>query len=236
MEIKRDCMRGHIRRALVERILDGTYQPGDRLIELQIAREFKTSQGPVREALRELEAMRLVENETYRGTRVRAISEQEMRDAGRVRGVLEAEAARIAAPLLKDDMGRIRAELEALRRAAVDQDIEGYARHNMAFHRVIVEAAGNTVLLRFWDSLMLEVRTRVGLSQLSLDLRKVAETHAPIVEALSRGDGEEAGRLIREHVEMFLNAGDLSIPPPPSHAAGSKASGTQRTEQVGTRT
>jgi DNA-binding GntR family transcriptional regulator len=204
MEIKRDCMRGYIRRALVERILNGTYRPGDRLIELQLAREFKTSQGPVREALRELEALRLVENETFRGTRVRAISDQEARDAGRVRGLLEEEAARVAAPRMTGQTGPLREALEGLRRAAAAQDLNAYARHNMAFHRVIVEASGNAVLLRLWDSMMLEVRTRINLSQQPHDLIAAAETHAPIVAALECGDGAAAGRLLREHAEMFL--------------------------------
>src|SRR6188472_3012956 len=79
--ISRDCMRMKIRRALVQRITDGTYAPGDRLVELKIASEFGTSQGPVREALRELEVMRLVSTEAYRGTRVRAASPEEMREA-----------------------------------------------------------------------------------------------------------------------------------------------------------
>ena len=61
-------------------MLDGTYKPGDRLLELQIAREFNSSQGPVREALRELEALRLVESQVYRGTRVRGVNAREMRE------------------------------------------------------------------------------------------------------------------------------------------------------------
>jgi DNA-binding GntR family transcriptional regulator len=218
MEMKRDCMRGYIRRALVERILDGTYRPGDRLIELQIAREFKTSQGPVREALRELEALRLVENETFRGTRVRAISEQEAHDAGQVRGVLEQEAARLAAPRMANKVGPLRAEYEALVRAADEQDLNDYALHNMAFHRLVVEASGNAVLLRLWDSLMLEVRTRINLSQQPHDLHAAAQTHAPIVEAIERGDGETAGQLLREHAEMFL--GPAPRAPEPAMAAG----------------
>jgi DNA-binding GntR family transcriptional regulator len=205
MGVHRDCMRDQIRRVLVQRILDGYYQPGDRLVELQIARELKTSQGPVREALRELEALRLVESETYRGTRVRSLSEREMEDAGRVRGVLEQTAAQWGAAALKRNVAPLRAEVEAIRQAAATQDLDGYARHNMAFHRLIVEAAGNPVLLRVWDSLMLEVRTRIGLSQLNIDMTFAAETHVPIVEAFVRGDGEAAGRLLLEHAEMFCH-------------------------------
>jgi DNA-binding GntR family transcriptional regulator len=196
-------MRDQIRRVLVQRILDGYYKPGHRLVELQIARELKTSQGPVREALRELEALRLVESETYRGTRVRALSEHEMNDAGQVRGVLEETAAHWAAAALKRHLEPLRDELESIRKAATAGDLDGYAAHNMAFHRLIVEASGNQVLLRVWDSLMLEVRTRIGLAQLDVDLTFAAETHVPIVEAFSRGDGATAGRLLREHAEMF---------------------------------
>jgi DNA-binding GntR family transcriptional regulator len=201
--VKRDSMRDLIRKALLQRILDGTYRPGDRLIELQVAREFHTSQGPVREALRELEALRLVETETYRGTRVRSVSGQEMYEAAIVRGLLEQEAARTAAPRLKADISPLQRELDALRRAAAAGDHAAYARHNRGFHRVIAEASGNAVLLRVWDSLMLEVRTLIGLSQFDVDLTTVVETHAPILEALARGDAAEGGRLLREHAEMF---------------------------------
>src|SRR4051794_26891510 len=132
MGVQRDCMRDQIRRVLVQRILDGHYKPGDRLVELQIARELKTSQGPVREALRELEALRLVESETYRGTRVRAHSAREMEEAGQVRGVIEQAAAQWASAALKRNVAPLRAELESMRKAAAIRDLDGYARHNMA--------------------------------------------------------------------------------------------------------
>jgi DNA-binding GntR family transcriptional regulator len=198
-------MRDQIRRVLVQRILEGFYKAGDRLVELQIARELKTSQGPVREALRELEALRLVESETYRGTRVRAFSDGEMQEAGQVRGIIEQAAADRAAVVLRRNVASLRAELQAIRLAAATNDLDGYARHNMAFHRLIVEATGNAVLLRVWDSLMLEVRTRIGLMQHDIDLTYAAETHVPIVDAFDRGDGETAGRLLLEHAVMFCH-------------------------------
>jgi DNA-binding GntR family transcriptional regulator len=222
MSVQRDCMRDQIRRVLVQRILDGFYKPGDRLVELQIARELKTSQGPVREALRDLEALRLVESETYRGTRVRALSPQEREEAGQVRGVIEQTAAQWAAVVLKRNVAPLRAELEAIRSAAAMNDLDGFARHNMAFHRIIVAASGNAVLLRLWDSLMMEVRTRIGLTQLDIDVTFAAESHVPIVEAFDRGDGEEAGRLLREHAVMFCHGEQNDR----THAAGASSTRT----------
>ena len=92
----------------------------------------------------------------------------------------------------------------------------------MTFHRLIVEASGNRVLLRVWDSLMLEVRTRIGLAQLDIDLTMAAETHVPIVDAFDRGDGETAGRLLREHAEMFCHGepNERSRPPGDQPPAG----------------
>ena len=86
MGIQIDSVRDQVRRTLTERILAGHYKPGDRLVELTIARELGTSQGSVREALRELEASRLVESEPRRGTRVRVISLKELQDAYFARG------------------------------------------------------------------------------------------------------------------------------------------------------
>src|SRR3954447_17756007 len=142
MTVRRDCMRAQICRELVRRIVEETYRPGERLVELQVARELKTSQGPVREAFRELEALRLVESETYRGTRVRAHSAREMEETGQVRGMIEQMAAECAARVFQENVSALRDEMEAIRAAAADRDIDGYARHIKNFHRLIVEAAG----------------------------------------------------------------------------------------------
>ena len=66
-------LRRQLKEALLRRILGGHYRPGERLVELRIAAEFATSQGPVREALRELEATGLVTNVPRRGTYVAAV-------------------------------------------------------------------------------------------------------------------------------------------------------------------
>ena len=200
---ERTSVRDVIRRALTERILAGTYKPGDRLVELTVAGEFHASQGSVREALRELEAARLVETEPNRGTRVRVVSAREMREAYLTRGILEEAAACPAAKVFKGAVDELREACEAIIEAAVRGDLSRQAARNTAFHRMIVAAAGNGVLLRLWDSLAFETRTRVRLSRPGADPVRDAHTHRPIVEALERGDGRVAARLLRQHAEFF---------------------------------
>lgn len=204
MGIERDCMSDRIRRILADRIIAGILAPGVRLVEMRIAQEFRTSQAPVREALRELEALRLVESEPYRGTRVREVGEREMAEAYAVRAVLEQAAAEAAAPSLVNNVSNLRGSLVELHEAALAGDRAGYVRHDVDFHRGIVAASGNRLLLLTWESLGFETRVRIMLARNDLDLPTLAAVHDPILAALAVGDGSLAGLLLREHAESFL--------------------------------
>lgn len=199
--MQRDTVRDQIKRLLLKRIVDGTYKPGERLVELQIAHELNVSQGPVREAFRELEGLRLVESQAYRGTRVRGVDAREMREAYLVRAVLEEMAALASAATLRGNCGALQAEVDGLRRSAESGDPDSYAVHNLRLHRLVVEASGNEILLRVWESLDLETWSRIALARPSIDLAAAAESHQAIVDALALGDGATAGGLLRGHSE-----------------------------------
>jgi DNA-binding GntR family transcriptional regulator len=104
MKPPRRALRHDVRDGIVRSILDGEYRPGDRLIEMQIAKAYGTSQGPVREALRELEMLGFVRSEMHRGTYVRDPWHLGMRELFQVRGALEEFAARLATPRLSEDV------------------------------------------------------------------------------------------------------------------------------------
>ncbi|WP_417386169.1 GntR family transcriptional regulator [Gimesia sp.] len=192
-----------IRKALTERILDGTYGAGDKLIELHIAKEFGTSQAPVREALKELESAGLVQSEPYRGTRVRAVSAREVRDAYFARGLLEQGAVESAVLNLQVHLGELRAVYEAMLQAARARDYAMQATCNHQFHRMIVENSENEVLLRLWDSLAFEARTRARLNRPEADPEQDVLSHLPILEAIEAGDSATAGLLLRNHANSF---------------------------------
>ena len=93
--ISRTVLREQVKDVLLQRIVSGELQPGERLVETRIAQELGTSQAPVREALRDLELLRLVESEPFRGSRVRVFDEEELIEVYPVRAV--ARGARGAA-------------------------------------------------------------------------------------------------------------------------------------------
>jgi DNA-binding GntR family transcriptional regulator len=201
--VTRAVFREQIKDVLMQRIVDGQYEPGERIVELRIAEEFGVSQAPVREALRELESLRLVESEPFRGARVRAVRADEIAESYPVRAALEELAAKLAAERLAGAAAPLQAGIDAMRAAAVDGDLRAFVRHDVAFHRVFVEASGNLTLVEVWQSLHVDLRTRFTLIQRLEDLAEVAESHVPIMRALDAGDAERAGRVVREHIEGF---------------------------------
>jgi DNA-binding GntR family transcriptional regulator len=201
--VTRVVLREQVKELILERILNGTYRPGERLVETRIATELGTSQAPVREALRDLELLRFVESEPFRGARVREVSQEELIEIYPVRAAIEEVAAREAASRLDGDVEALAAELEAMHHAADAKDLHAQVDHDVAFHRLIVEASGNQVLLETWLSLRIEARTIVTALRTGLDGHDIAERHRPVLEALRARDPELAGATLRRHVEQF---------------------------------
>jgi DNA-binding GntR family transcriptional regulator len=202
--VQRSCMRDKIRDAIVTRILDGSYAPGVRLIELNLAREFNVSQAPVREALRELEAHGLVESERYRGTRVRSADARDLREIYQLRAALEEHAAQLAVPVAPEALATLAAILENMHATAAAGDIGHYARLAISFHRMVVELSGNRLFLKSWDGLHLDVPARIASFYVGDRIRDYADAHDAILQALRDSKGNEAGRLLRELIQRLV--------------------------------
>ncbi len=201
--VSRTVLREQVKGILLHRIVSGELKPGERLVETRIAQELGTSQAPIREALRDLELLRLVESEPFRGARVRPFGDNEFVEVYPVRAALEEVAARTAAEKLAGDVRALEAEVAAMRAAAARNDIQALTEHDIAFHRLIVEAAAMPVLTQYWKLLGVEGRITITLYRTHVEPAQAAEFHVPILEAIRSGNGPAAGRAARKHVEFF---------------------------------
>ncbi len=223
MALNRTMLRDQIKEVLLARILEGDYAPGQRIVELQLAQEFGVSQAPVREALRELEALRLIVSEPHRGARVREVTARELAEIYPVRAALEEEAARTAAVRLGGNVAALEREYKAMRKAAERNNAHQLVTHDVAFHRVIVEGSGNQTLLEIWTSLHVEARTVITLVKDRPDLHDVAEMHAPLIEAFRSQDAALCARMMREHVEHFAKWVPDEVGPTPATAPAKRS-------------
>jgi DNA-binding GntR family transcriptional regulator len=203
----RSSLREQIKDVILQRIVEGSLEPGSRIVETRIAQELGVSQGPVREALRDLEQLGCVVHEPNRGCSVRDFSLEELLKAFPVRAALEALAARLAAErITKAELAELEQLLERMTKAARRGDAHDQSQANASFHATIVRAARNRTLERQWQMLEPYSRTYVTVSRPGIDLVFLSDRHVPILNALRRRDPAAAAEAMQEHL---MGAADL---------------------------
>ncbi|MFI1918067.1 GntR family transcriptional regulator [Nocardia sp. NPDC020380] len=145
-------------RFLKERIADGRYSPGYRLVLDQIAKQLEVSAVPVREAIRRLEAEGLVEFERNVGAHVAMVDEREYFYTMQTLAILEGSATALAAPLLTAAaLEEARAVNDRMAECLTHFDPHRFTELNQAFHRALFAACPNPQLLelvhRGWSRL-----------------------------------------------------------------------------------
>ena len=200
--LTRSVLSDQVKERLLEAILDGSYPPDSRIVETAVAKELGTSQAPVREALRGLEALGIVEITPFRGARVRRLDSAELLEAYVVRSTIEVLGARLAmARLTDDDVAALDSIGADMRRAADAGDGRALAIVDASPHEKIMQLSGNRTLLRVWRSLEPMSRTYITLVGPGSDPRWSAALHDPILEAIRARDTDAVVAAIERHFD-----------------------------------
>ncbi len=198
--VARNVLSEQVKDRILQWILEGELAPGSRIIETRVAKELGVSQAPVREALRDLTTLGLVEMKPYRGASVRQPSKEDLVEAMEVRGELEALAARSAATRIDEKcLADLRRLIEEMHGLAEQGDHHNHALKNTEFHETVLRASGNRTLLRTWSMLEPYARTYVTAMVPGMDLIWLGDRHRDILEALEAGDPERAAETMRHH-------------------------------------
>ncbi|HET8922002.1 MAG TPA: helix-turn-helix domain-containing protein [Candidatus Acidoferrum sp.] len=191
------------RTRLARELFGGRFRPRQSVQLREIAVEYNLDNESVLRAFAEFQALGMVTLSGDFSAIVRSPDPKETQEAYEMRAAMEEIAGRTAAAVLKGYTAGLRSELAAMRAAVAQGDLDACAEHDVKFHRDILVASQSDVLLRAWDALAFDLRISPAVAKVSKDLPEVVESHQPIVEALEKGRGEEAGLLLRNHVEMF---------------------------------
>jgi len=190
---------------LRQRILAGDFAGGERLVEAQIARQLGISRGPVREALRQLRAEGLVEEEPRRGTFVMSMSADDIREVFDLRAALEVRAVRLLMTARDSEpLTRLRESLTAIRKAVDDGDRSMAARSDLAFHAALCQLSGNQRLYSVFvsNAALLQALLRLDDESLYESLDELFAEHEELVTVVESGDVGRAEQLIDEHLEQ----------------------------------
>ncbi len=193
---------------LHEKIISGTYKPGDWLRQDDIATQLGVSMTPVREALDLLVSAGLAERVPYRGVRVREMSTKDVVEAYGLRLFLEAVIAQEAARnITQEQIAGLERTLEEMKKHETLKDVSTERRSSREFHSAIAEATKNDLLVKLYavvsnafpDWLLYEALFRYP-ELIEDSMMSTYKEHAAIVDALKKGDADLAAQKSIEHV------------------------------------
>lgn len=189
-----------------EAILSGVLQPGERLMEIQLAEEMGVSRTPVREAIRKLELENFVVMIPRKGAYVAGVSSKDVADVFEIRSALEGLAAGLAAERITED------ELEQMERVLFyrasegELDLEQIVKSDTDFHALVYSASRNERLIQILANLREQIQRFRATSLAVPGRNKLAlEEHRAIVDALRNHNSEEAQSLAIAHIVTAEN-------------------------------
>jgi DNA-binding GntR family transcriptional regulator len=200
-----------IHQAIADDIVHGRLAPGAALDETVIAATFGVSRTPIREAIRQLEAIGLVEARAPKGAVVAALSERQLDDMFAVMAEIEALCAKWSAVAMTATERRNLLALQAeSERQVWAGSREDYVAFNNRFHEAIYAGAHNA----FLAELAVAVRKRCAPFRRAQfeTLGRLAKSHGEhgaVVTAIQRGDAEGAARAMRAHIAVVRDAVDV---------------------------
>lgn len=167
-------------------IIDGTLQPGEKILDTELADAIGVSRTPVREALQILELQGFVEMQPGVETRVTKLAPEDVPNIYRPLIALEALAAELVVPKITDAVLDELTELNRQFSEAIETS-QSYAAMELdeAFHKLIHETAGNTYISSFTSLLHMHLRRlKFVFFQHFLPARTSVEEHRLLIQAL----------------------------------------------------
>ncbi|MEM5367537.1 GntR family transcriptional regulator [Paraburkholderia azotifigens] len=200
--VRPETLRHQVENVLRQAIMSGRFAPGSRLIERELCETLGVSRTSVREALRKLEAEKLVRSVPHKGPVVAVMSQQEASELYALRGLLEGFAAHEFARLASDAaIARFGEAAKELRAQATAQDQAGVLKAKTALYDVLLDNCGNALVKEILNSLysrvnLLRATSLMHPDRLPSSLREIDKLY----KALKARDADEAQELARLHV------------------------------------
>ncbi|CAH2808822.1 MAG: Transcriptional regulator, GntR family [uncultured Caballeronia sp.] len=201
--VRQETLRHQVENLLRQAITSGRFAPGARLIERELCETLGVSRTSVREALRRLEAEKLVRSVPHKGPVVVIISKQEAAELYAIRGLLEGFAASEFARLADDQavVAQFGKKAKALRVQALANDQAGILKAKTELYDILLDNCGNALVKEILNSLysrvnLLRTTSLTHPDQLPTSLREIDK----LFKALKTRDAEAAGAVARLHV------------------------------------
>ena len=196
-------LRENIADIIRKRIIYKELEPGQKIVEQDLAKEFKTSRAPIREALRQLELEGLVTMIPRRGAEVAQITEKSMNDVLEVRRAMDALCVELACDrITPEELQDLKKACDTFEAAVKTDDIKQIAQADVALHDIIVQATGNQRLIQLVNNLSEQMyRYRFEYIKDFSQHERLVEEHKVIYESIVKKDKETASNMAKVHID-----------------------------------
>ena len=190
--------------ALRDAIQRGILQPGERLMEVQLAEELGISRTPVREAIRKLEQEGYVIMVPRRGTYVSSMSVRDVKEIFEIRSALESLSTVLAAMRIEpEELEKLRALLTEIEGHIKRKDIDKIVETDIKFHGLLYQVSRNERLVAIISNLKDQLaRFRTLSMSYPGRLQETLQEHRAMVEAIAAGDLDAARDAAERHMEQ----------------------------------
>lgn len=190
-------------------ILTGLYEPGQRIIEVDIANEFRVSRGPIREAIRQLEQEGLIEYERNKGCKVKLLSPDEAWEIYLLRSDLESLSIKVINGVIGDKyLKNMRRAINEMKFYVDEMDIVKLIEKDHEFHSQIILASEMNRIENVWSSLngtSFAVFLTVAKIQ-EENVKLMVERHQELLDILQLNDADKSCKEIEKH---YLSTGKI---------------------------
>jgi DNA-binding GntR family transcriptional regulator len=204
--IARSTLTRQIYELLLNRLLNGSLRPGERLVEAEIAASVGTSRGPVREAIGLLQRDGLVRADPFVGASIIDPDDGEMVEIYYLRSVMEGYAASLVTQRrTTDQIAELKAITTRMRETHGPRTTTRLRQLDAQFHGTLVQLADDQQLWQMWNRMRSQVALYLStVEEAFTDGERLARMHDPIVDAILSGDAVEAERRVR--AQLISNA------------------------------
>jgi DNA-binding GntR family transcriptional regulator len=205
-KIMKSTLRVEVAERIRKMIFENQLKPGERIIETKLAREFGVSQSPIREAIRELELMSLLENVPFKGCVVKELLPKDIVNRYKIRSALETLAIREATVKMNPSaITELQDLLRLMKSAAKRKQKVDFINMDIMFHKKIIQIADNQLLDKMWEMVSLGQWTNVTVNISEMGLEELAQRHEKLLELMKSDDPDGAANEMRMHIEDLMN-------------------------------
>ena len=196
-------LRDIVFKTLREAIITGELKPGERLMEIKLAKELGVSRTPVREAIRKLELEGLVIMTARKGAEVAPINEKDLMEVLEIRKTLEGLACELAANnATKTNIKYFKELNEQIALAVENEDIEEITNKDVDFHEAIYSITNNRRLVQILHQLKEHIfRYRLEYIKDMKNKGAIVDEHNAIIAAIEKKDSKKSKAEIEKHIE-----------------------------------